>query len=54
MKDSREKVEKVLALFDEEDIYYIHIKEIGDTLEEDIIDKPKVKVKGDEHDGPRK
>ena len=54
MKVDRETVLKVLALFDEEDIYYIHVKEIDDTFEEEIIDKPKVKVKGDKYDGPGK
>ena len=50
----RETSLKVLALFDEEDIYYIHSDKLDKSIKQDIIDKPKVKVKGGKNDRPRK
>ena len=54
MKVDRETVLKVLALFDDEDIYYIHLKEINDDINLDLKDKPKVKVKENKDDRCRK
>ncbi len=57
MEGNGEKVEiilKVLALFDEEDIPYIHSSKIDDSMKEDIKNKVKVKTLGGRHDGQRK
>ncbi len=54
MKVKRETVEKVLALFDEEDIIYIHSDKLDGKLKQETLDKPKVKIRGGYCDRPRK
>jgi len=54
MKVKRETVEKVLALFDEEDIYYIHSDKLDANIKQEVVDKPKVKNRGGMNDRSRK
>ena len=54
MKDQREKVEKVLALFDEEDIPYIHSDKLDSKVKQEVLDKSKVKIRGGYSDRSRK
>lgn len=54
MKIDRETVLKVLALFDDEDIYYIHSEKLDNINKDKEEDKPKVKVKDDKNDRFRK
>ena len=53
MKIGRETVEKVLALFDEEDIPYIHSDKMNDSEKKEVIGKIKVKTLGGKNDRPR-
>ena len=54
MKVKRETVEKVLALFDDEDIYYIHSDKIPVDVKQEVIEKPKIKTRGEKNDRSRK
>lgn len=54
MKVKRDQVEKVLALFDDEDIFYIHSKKLDTEIKNNILKKPIVKVRGGKDDGQRK
>ena len=54
MKIDGETVSKVLALFDDEDIYYIHSDKLDIINKEKEIDKPKVIVRGGKDDRPGK
>ena len=54
MKVKRETVEKVLALFDDEDIVYIHSDKLDTDIKQEVVDKPKVKIRGGIYDRPRK
>jgi len=54
MNDQREKVEKVLALFDDEDIPYIHSNKLDSKVKQEVLNKPKVKIRGGYVDRQRK
>ena len=41
----KETILKVLALFDDEDIQYIHSDKLDESIKQEYIEKQKVKVK---------
>ena len=54
MKIDGDKVLKVLALFDDEDICYIHSDNLDNEVKNKVVDKPKIKVKENKNDRCRK
>ena len=50
----KETILKILALFDEEDIQYIHSDKLDESIKQEYVEKQKVKVKNINNDGHRK